>query len=70
MDLLGNPLTTRPSQMGWEITFDLYSSWPFGFIDNLDRQFGIGSVWTWTRTWSDGPEPLLTLVKYTISWKK
>ena len=34
----------------------------FGFIENPDRQFGNGLVWTRTRTRSDGPEPLLTLV--------
>jgi len=32
----------------------------FRFIDNLDRQFGNGSVWTLTRTGSDGPELVLT----------
>jgi len=57
MDLL----TTRPIQTGWEFTFELYLSWQFGFIDNPDRQFGNGLVWTRTRIWSDGPEPLLTL---------
>jgi len=62
MDPLGDPLTTRPIQTGWEYTFELYSSWRFGFIDNPDRQFGNGSVWTHTRTRSDGPEPLLTLL--------
>jgi hypothetical protein len=39
-----------------------YPSGQFGFIDDPDRQFGNGSVWTRTRTRSDGPEPLLTLV--------
>jgi len=38
-----------------------YPSGQFGFIDDPDRQFGNGSVWTRTRTQSDGPEPLLTL---------
>jgi hypothetical protein len=38
-----------------------YLSGQFGFIDDPDRQFGNGSVWTRTRTRSDGPEPLLTL---------
>jgi len=39
-----------------------YPSGQFGVIDDPDRLFGNGSVWTraWTR--SDGPEPLLTLV--------
>ena len=40
-----------------------YLSGQFGFIDEPDRQFGNGSVWTRTRTRSDGPEPLLTLTK-------
>jgi len=39
-----------------------YPSGQFGFIDDPDRQFGNGSVWTRTRTRSDGPELLLTLV--------
>jgi hypothetical protein len=30
---------------------------------NSDRQFGSGSVWTRTQTRSDGPKPLLTLVR-------
>jgi len=61
MDPLCDPLTTRPIQTGWEFTMELYPSGQFGFIDDPDRQFGNGSVWTRTRTWSDGPEPLLTL---------
>jgi len=59
MEPLGDPLTTRPIQTGWEFTREPYPSGQFGFIDNPDCQFGNGSVWTWTR--SDGPEPLLTL---------
>ena len=39
-----------------------YPSGQFGFIDDPDCQFGNGSVWTRTRTRSDGPELLLTLV--------
>jgi len=61
MDPLGDPLTTRPIQLGWEYTIDLYPSWRFGFIDNLDCQFGSGSGLTRIQTQSDGPEPLLTL---------
>jgi hypothetical protein len=38
-----------------------YPSGKFGFIDDPDRQFGNGSVWTRTPTESDGPEPLLIL---------
>ena len=37
-----------------------YPSRQFGFFDNPDRQLGNGSVWTRTRTRSDGLEPLLT----------
>jgi hypothetical protein len=61
MDPLCDPLTTRPIQMGWEFTMELYPSGQFGSIDNSDRQFGNRSVWTRTQTRSDGPEPLLTL---------
>jgi hypothetical protein len=61
MDPLGDPLTTRQIQTGWEITMELYPGGQFGFIDNIDRQFGNGSVWTLTRTQSEGPEPFLTL---------
>ena len=62
MDPLCDPLTTRPIQTGWEFTMEPYPSGQFRFIDDPDRQFGNGSVWTRTRTRSDGPEPLLTLV--------
>jgi len=61
MDPLCDRLTTRPIQTGWEFTTEPYPSGQFGFIDDPDRQFGNGSVWTRTRTRSDGPEPLLTL---------
>jgi len=39
-----------------------YPSGQFGFMDDPDCQFGNGTVWTRTRTRSDGPEPLLTLL--------
>jgi len=61
MDPLGDPLTTRPIQTGWEFTLKPYPSRQFGFIDNPDHRFGTGSVSTRTRTRSDGPEQLLTL---------
>ena len=61
MDLLGDPLTTRPIQTGWEFTIEPYPSGQFGFMDDPDCQYGNGSVWTLTRTRSDGPKPLLTL---------
>jgi len=44
MDPLGNPLTTRPIEMGWEFTMALYPSGQFVFIDDLDDQFGNGWV--------------------------
>jgi hypothetical protein len=68
MDPLGDLLTTRPNQTGWEFTFELYPSWWFGFIDNLHRQFGNWSVWTWTRTRIISPEPLLTLRLRSFAW--
>jgi len=61
MDPLGDPLTTHPIQTVWEFTMEPYLSGQFGFIDDPDRQFGNGSVWTQTQNQSDGPEPLLTL---------
>jgi hypothetical protein len=61
MDPPSDPLTTRPIQMGWDIIMEPYLSGQFGFIDDPDRQFVDGSVWTRTGTGSDGPEPLLTL---------
>jgi len=60
MDQLGDPLTTHPIQTGWEFTMEPYPSGQFGFIDDPDRQFGNGSLWTQTQTQGDGPEPLLT----------
>jgi len=62
MDPLGDPLTTRPIQTGWEFTMAPYPSGQFGFIDHPDRRSGNGSVGTRNRTRGDGPEPLLTLL--------
>jgi hypothetical protein len=62
MDPLGVPLITLPIQMGWEFTIEPFLRWQFGFIDIPDGQLGNDSVWIWTRIWSDGPEPLLTLL--------
>ena len=61
MNLLSDPLTPGSIQMGCEFAFELYPSCQFGMIDNPDRQFRNGSVWTQTRTGNDDPEPLLTL---------
>jgi len=48
-------LRTRPIQTGREMSIEPYPNRQFRFIDNLDRQFGDGSVPTRTRTRSDGP---------------
>jgi len=61
MDPQGNQLKTCPMQTYLECTIEPYASSQFEFIENLDRQFRSGSVWTWTRTRSDGPEWLLIL---------
>jgi hypothetical protein len=61
MDPLEDPLRTHPFQTGREMSIETYPNRPFGFNDDPDRQFGDGSVLTWTRTRGDGPEPLLTL---------
>jgi hypothetical protein len=60
MDPLGDPLTTHPIKTSWECTIEPYTGSRCGFIDNPDRQFSKGSVWTRTRTRSDGSQPLLT----------
>jgi len=44
---------------------ELYLNGQFGFIDDPDRQFCNGLVWTRTRTRSDCPEPSLTLAMMT-----
>jgi hypothetical protein len=48
MDPLGDPVTTRSIQIGWEFSMEPYLSGQFGFIDNPHRQIGNGSVWTRT----------------------
>jgi len=68
MDPLGDPLTTRPIQTGGKFTIEPYPIWQWGFIYNLDRQFGNSLGWTRTRTRSDGPEPLLTLHPDSRPW--
>jgi len=62
MDPLGNLLTTRPIQTGWEYTIQSYPCWRFGCVDKPDYQFGNVPVWTQTRTRRDDPEPLLPLL--------
>ena len=44
MDLLGDPVTTRPIQTGWQFTMEPYLSRFVGLLDDPDRQFGNGSV--------------------------
>lgn len=61
MDPLGDQLATHPILMCWEIFIELYPNWQFGCIDRSDLQFGNGSLPARTRTWSDGPQLLLTL---------
>jgi len=63
MDPLYNPLGTRPIQTGREMSMEPYPNQQFGFIDDPDGQSGSGSVPTRNRTWSDGPDPLLTLLR-------
>jgi len=58
MDPVGDPLETRTIQMVWGSTIEPDPSRRFFFIDDVDAQFGNGSIWTWKRTRSDGPEPL------------
>jgi hypothetical protein len=70
MDPLGDLLTTRPVQTGWEFTMEPYLSGKFGFIDNPDREFVNCSVWTQTRPRSDGPEPLLILTMHKLYHKE
>ena len=67
MHLLGDLLTTRPIQTGWEFTMELYPSGQLGFIEDPDHPFGNGSVWSRTRIRSEGPEPLLTLVMSSLT---
>jgi hypothetical protein len=62
MDPLGDPLANRPIHMSWELSMELYLSCRFGLIDILNSQVTNCSVWGRTRTQSDSPEPLLTLI--------
>jgi len=62
MDLLYNPLRTRPIQTGRETSMEPYPNRQFGFINNPDRQSGSGLDPTHTQTRCGGPDPLLTLL--------
>ena len=70
MDPLDNPLSTHQIQTGRVFSKEPYPNGRFGFIDNPDRQFGAGVVPTRTRTRSDGPEPLLTLISAQYKWRR
>jgi len=61
MNLLCDPLVTRPFMTGWEISIKPCPNWRFGCIDNLDLRLSNYLILTPTQTWSDLPEPLLTL---------
>jgi hypothetical protein len=60
MDPLGDHLTIRTNETGWEFAMEPYPSGQFGLIDDPEHQFGNSVVWTWTPTQRDGPEPLVT----------
>jgi hypothetical protein len=63
MDPWGYLLITRRIQMVWEVSVELCPNWPFKCIDNPERQFVNSSVLTQTRTRSDCPVPLLSVLK-------
>jgi len=65
MDLPDYPLSTRPTQTGKLILIELDRNGRFGLIDNLERQFGSGSVLARTRIRNDHPEPLLPIGRVT-----
>ena len=67
LDPLYNPPRTRPIQTGREMLMEPYPNQQVGSIDNLDGQSGTGSVLTRTRTRSDSPEPLLTLLNKRVT---
>jgi hypothetical protein len=67
MDQLGDPLPTNPFPRGWVCTVESKVSWRFGFIENLDLEFGNNLVWSQTPTQSDGLELLQILVTYYMS---
>jgi hypothetical protein len=61
MDPLGDPLTARQIQTGWEICIKPCKSWWFQCLHNPDRQSVNTLVPTWTNTSHYRPEPSLTL---------
>jgi len=62
MDSLNDPVRASPIQKGREMLMEPYSNQQFGIIDDPDCQSGSGMFLTPTRTRTDGPEPLLTLI--------
>jgi len=62
MDPLGDLLTTRPMQKGWEISIEPCPNQRCWWIDNPDVQFANGLVPTRTLTKCHGPEPLLIVI--------
>jgi len=61
-DTLDNPLITLWIGTGCEIYIELNLNWQFGWVDDTDLQFRANLFMTRTRTRSDGPEPLVTLL--------
>jgi hypothetical protein len=71
MDELGDPLTRRRIETGWEVTMQVSLCQQFGFIDDPDHQFGNRTVWTRTPTQNDCLEPLLPLqifIQWNLQW--
>ena len=61
MDLLGDLLTTRPIQTGWEMCIEPHPNRQFWCIENQECWFGNSLHLTQTQTRCDGLELLLTL---------
>jgi len=71
MDQLGSQLTICPILTCWNVTINPFHGSLFGFLDNIDCQFGNSSVWTWprTRTLSDCPETMSNLLELpALTW--
>jgi len=69
MDLLYNPLTSRPNQTGCKTSSQPYPNRLFGFIDYWDCQYGNISIATRTQTTSNSPHPsLIGTVSYQWHW--
>ena len=70
---LGDPLTTRPIQMGWEISIEPCPIWLFWYIDNPAGQFvnGLVPTRTWTPSYGLDPMPTLDTICYgcEVTWE-